>query len=462
MPYSGSDVADLPSSVQKLPKSLRDLWVRVFNENYDAADEGKAHKLAWGAVRRVQTAKKARLLQDVDLGELRAYFEAAGNKVPKNLVVEFEFKTIDQPDGLTRWTMISSGAFRDRDGQIVSSDYLRNALEFADKHGYHGALNIWHIPGSDIGACDTQELIGQPPVLLESGVFHNTPAGRAAATYYRKHASDMGGSLEFLFNADRLTETGVYEPPGVIVKRSVLPRAKAAFQWSALGLKESNMAKTRPEQIAHLATVLGITEDDATKMVEHLEAGTKTLADYGVDWKETDAPQSDEPAPEQSAKEAEVVAEPPAPVEAIVEAIAEVSEETVAEVEEPESDAHEAGELEVILPPETVNVLANQVMSMVDATLNDLRQAVADIATLVQSLSAQQTAQIAAQKEIETAVKALQTTDEAKISAAVQNLPRATVKMLQQTVERPTERQAEKLDTPEESMLARAKATLYG
>ena len=73
MPYSGGGDANLPKAVKKLPKALRELWVRVFNENYDADDEGKAHKIAWGAVRKVESAHAAKDWLQVDRPTLLAW-----------------------------------------------------------------------------------------------------------------------------------------------------------------------------------------------------------------------------------------------------------------------------------------------------------------------------------------------------------------------------------------------------
>jgi len=60
MPYTGINDADLPNSVKKLPKALRKLWVKVFNEHFDPDDEGQAYRAAWGAVRQARSAQEAR------------------------------------------------------------------------------------------------------------------------------------------------------------------------------------------------------------------------------------------------------------------------------------------------------------------------------------------------------------------------------------------------------------------
>ena len=69
----GGGDANLPKAVKKLPKALRELWVRVFNENYDPDDEGAAHKIAWAAVRKVESAHAAKDWLQVDRPTLLAW-----------------------------------------------------------------------------------------------------------------------------------------------------------------------------------------------------------------------------------------------------------------------------------------------------------------------------------------------------------------------------------------------------
>ena len=56
MPYSGISDSSLPAPVRGLPKRLREVWVKVFNETHAAGDEGKAYRAAWAATRAAQKA----------------------------------------------------------------------------------------------------------------------------------------------------------------------------------------------------------------------------------------------------------------------------------------------------------------------------------------------------------------------------------------------------------------------
>ena len=212
-----------------------------------------------------------------------------------------QFKALKQADGRTRWVMTSSGGFEDRDGEIVSTAFLESAVKAADHTGNRGPLLIFHVPGSDVGTCDTQAVIGEPGFLLESGLFAETEAGQRAAAYFTEHAKEYGGSIKFLY-VNR-TPDGVYLPPGLIMERSVLPANWAAFPWSAITLKEvSEMAKgLSAEKRAELERVLG--PDLAEQIVAGLDEGGEALKALGVRWKEVtetvdsvdavDAPESD-------------------------------------------------------------------------------------------------------------------------------------------------------------------------
>lgn len=461
MPYRGAADPDLPKAVRKLPKALRELWVKVFNANYDPQDEGRAFRVAWGVVRKVRTAKKAKFVPAEDAAAMRAWLReqriVAKVETEQYLRIGASFGVKMQADGRVRWTMISSGAFEDRDHQIVSSAYLQSALAFAAKTGYKGSLNFWHIKHSDIGRCDFQLLVGEPPVLVESGLFDETPAASRAAQYYLKHAVEQGGSIEFLWTD--LTPDGVFNPPGVIVRRSVLPRQYASFPWSGLLVKEHKMSKTRPEQIAEFAKVIGVTPEEAEQMIEQIESGAKELADYGVRWKEIQAADA-EPESAENAPQAEESSEQPAEP---AEKSTATDEGAAQQVENADGDQEEAAEIEVVLTPETLSAIIEQVstgiterfqtaISTLEERIQTLDGGLAEFDMALKAISA-------SVKAYEAKIEALQVADDEKIAQAVRDLPRATVKNLT-AAQRPTQREAEAVSA--ESMLERGIKTLHG
>lgn len=454
MPYSGISDSSLPTSVKKLPKALRELWVRVFNESYDAGKpDAECFRLAWGVVRKVESAKKARLITGLAMADL----EEILNPTQTYARVGAGFKAFTQTDGRTRWVMLSSGAFQDRDGEIMSQAWLESAIEFAEKSGRRGTLNFWHRPHSDIGTCDFQALIGTPALLLESGVFDDTPAGRKAARYYQEHASEQGGSIEFLWT--NRTPEGVYEPPGVIVRRSILPKRYAAFPWSAMSTKESKMSKQRSEVVAEFAQLMELSEADAEKVLSHLEEGSKQLRDYGVQWKEVNesdgAPAADA-APTSDAPENEV-----APELTEKEVVAAELEPVIAAAAQPEST------LEVVLDPAALELVVKQVTAAVQPALDEVQTKIdavlarfAEVAQNMLTLGEVATNAQAGVKELGVAVATLRKADDEKLADAVRNLPRATVKSL--TTQRPSQRTPDAGEKEAESLLATGLKTLYG
>lgn len=456
MPYNGIADSSLPTSVKKLPKALRELWVRVFNENYGTEKtEAECFRLAWGVVRKIESAKKARLITGLAMADL----EAILNPTQTYARVGAGFKAFTQANGSVRWVMLSSGAFEDHDGEIMSQAWLESAIEFAEKSGRRGTLNFWHKPHSDIGTCDFQALIGTPALLLESGVFDETPAGRKAARYYQEHASEQGGSIEFLWT--NRTPDGIYEPPGVIVRRSLLPKRYAAFPWSSMSTKESKMSKQRSEVVAEFAKMMDLSEADAEKVLSHLEDGAKELKDYGIRWKETDTP-DDAPA-------ADVAPTAEAPE---TEVAPELTEKEVAAAE-PESlivgepALHEVAALEVVLDPTALELVVKQVAAAMQPALAEVQTkidaALAKFAEVAQNMLAVGEVATGAQagvKELSAAVEILRKSDDEKLSEAVRNLPRATVKSL--TTQRPSQRTPDVGEKEAESLLATGLKTLYG
>ncbi|MCD6289855.1 MAG: hypothetical protein J7M34_05070 [Anaerolineae bacterium] len=192
-------------------------------------------------------------------------------------------KMFEQEDGKTRWLTVSSGMFEDREGEVVSKDFLESAVEVADRIGDRGPLMIYHIPGTRIGSCDYQAVVSG--FLLESGLFDDTEVARKAVEHLKAHPDDYGVSIQFFYT--RKSADGTYRPPGVILERSVLPREAAAFPWSMISVKElDGMAKAKlsERKMKALREMLG--EEKANEILEQLENGAEVLKEAGVRWKE--------------------------------------------------------------------------------------------------------------------------------------------------------------------------------
>jgi 2'-5' RNA ligase len=162
---------------------------------------------------------------------------------------------VKQANGRYRWTSISSGNIKDRDGEIVSlkalqADVARTKM-FGDEES---CLYFYHIPYS-IGAAPDYRVIVDG-MLIESGEFADEPVAKACAEYFVDHpggldGSGWGTSIGFMGVPDA---TNTYQSV-LIHERSVLPHSVASFAYSTFGVK-NKMALTEQQQKA-LDMVLG-------------------------------------------------------------------------------------------------------------------------------------------------------------------------------------------------------------
>lgn len=452
--YTGANDPTLPPSVRALSRKRRAAWLEAFAAASAAnpGDEGAAFRAAWGRVRAMnkqagqatdrRQAGKTEDRQESETmpwkiveedGEFCVYKENAEGEPAKKMkcypdragalayqralyanVEEkaedaeeagptlVSFKAYDQPDGRTRWVLISSGGFEDRDGEVVSTAFLESAVKSADRTGDRGPLLIFHVPGSNIGTTDYQAVVGDPGFLLESGLFDDTEAGRRAAAYYKAHAKETGASIKFLY-ANRSPD-GIYTPPGAILERSLMRRERAAFPWSALELSEvTKMAKISREKREELETVLG--EELAVGILDQLDASAEALKQAGIRSKEaaetTNQAADPEPDPEGS---------PILPIPG-----GEAAKEATPQ---------EGGEFELVLTPEALEAVAEKAAGVI---AQQLAQLAAQLNSALDGLTKLRTA---VEKNAQD-VQELKRGDDAKIAEKVAHLPRATLRQIQ-------------------------------
>lgn len=139
------------------------------------------------------------------------------------------FIVVKAADGSRRWFSFSSNGFEDKTGELVTTRALEDVVEYGDETGDRGSLRIYHIPGTDIGRCDFQGVEGR--VLIESGVFDDTPLARKAIEYFETTDDDLGTSIGFLYPVDEFDGRD-YESIRVF-ERSVCPREDAANEWTS-------------------------------------------------------------------------------------------------------------------------------------------------------------------------------------------------------------------------------------
>lgn len=184
--------------------------------------------------------------------------------------------------GRYRWVLFSSNAYRDRDGEIVSTKALEADCDRADASRAYGPLRWWHVPGVDIGDCDFNAMHGR--ILIESGTFRDERIGAAVA----RKAKDLQVSIGFIHPPDQPDAAGVFH----IIRRferSLVPAGKASNPFTHVLVQEQPTMATVKERLEELTRLLG---DSALvqRVLQAAETTQKTIDEQGVAYKSDDAP----------------------------------------------------------------------------------------------------------------------------------------------------------------------------
>ena len=226
--------------------------------------------------------------KDAALSKLRALYAAEKLDVPAQK--DASFTVYKDARGQYRWVMLSSNAFRDRDGEIVSTKALGDDVARADQDHTYGPLRWWHMgvpfgPGVDLGTCDFNAMVGK--MLIESGTFASPAIGAAIAA----KADQLQGSIGFTHPADEPDRDGVFWHIHRF-ERSLVPRGKAANPFTSLYVQETPMDETKLKALAEL---LNIPVDQVQGLVASAQTKEAKIEAAGVAFK------SEEPAPEPAA-----------------------------------------------------------------------------------------------------------------------------------------------------------------
>ncbi len=177
-----------------------------------------------------------------------------------------------------RWVAISSTAFQDRDGQIVSRKALSDDCARADTTGDYGTLNYWHTP-IVLGDCDFNMVAGRS--LIESGTFRSPAIARAVAATQTAHKMSIG-----FRHPMTQPENGVF---GYIKRfeRSLLPAGRESNLFTSLTVKDITMTTMTKEKVAALR---GLLDDDSllVSLLGQAALSEKAADDAGVQFKMAD------------------------------------------------------------------------------------------------------------------------------------------------------------------------------
>jgi len=176
-------------------------------------------------------------------------------------------------NGRYRWVMVSSSAYRDRDGEIVSTQALKQAVAQLDASGEHGPLLWWHTP-IKIGQTDFGMVYGR--MLVESGNFINERVGEIAA----QKAAKLGGSIGFKHPAYEPGPDGTFNIISIF-ERSLLPVEKAANIFTSLFTVKETVMNT--DKIKEFINLVGPAE--AAKLLGDISATDKSAQQAGFVYK---------------------------------------------------------------------------------------------------------------------------------------------------------------------------------
>lgn len=208
---------------------------------------------------------------------------------------------IPDPSGQLRWLTVSSTAYEDREGEIISFKAHEEDLARMEADKNFGVLRWWHIgapesespadylswkagAGVDLGACDFAAMHGR--VRIESGTFASKELGEAI----QKIAPRLSVSQGFSFPPDGLDRAGVFAHIHTF-ERSLLPQGRQAMiqNFATLPIIQKELSTMTDEKLQALKTLLG-NSDLVDKFLEQITAAEGIAEKLGVRTKEAAPP----------------------------------------------------------------------------------------------------------------------------------------------------------------------------
>lgn len=306
------------------------------------------------------------------------------------------FRVFKQADGAYRWVTISSSAFKDRDGEIITTEALAQDVERCDTNKQYGPLRWWHIggweapdgierwdtwkatAGVDLGQCDFNMLHGK--MLIESGVFKDQVTGEAFA----ECQGNLEVSIAFAHPPNEPGETKQYKNIHRF-ERSLLPAGMASNLLTKTYVLKGETMKAQ-EKLAALVAILRGKPDLAAAILTDAENVQKAAEEVGLEFKDVQEMLSVEPEEKAEESPAAEVAE----VEGTENVIGDMSREdltsyiteVVKQLLTPQAEAAQAKETS------TTQVIADALISLktlaertqvVEHTLAETKQALAEL-----------------------------------------------------------------------------------
>ncbi len=210
-----------------------------------------------------------------------------------------------EDSGKYRWVLFSSTAYRDRDGDIVSTKAQEDDCDEMNRTNNFGVLRWWHVgkpyttvksdwrsyiagSGIDLGECDTSVMIKR--VRVESGTFYHNEVGERL----KEVANELSVSIGFSHPEDEPDREGVFSNVHTF-ERSLLPKGKQSNYFASIPVieKESKLMNDNEKAAKlkeHLGAIFGLVMNKA-------EATDKAAEATGTTFKEGDEKKPDEKKP---------------------------------------------------------------------------------------------------------------------------------------------------------------------
>jgi hypothetical protein len=241
------------------------------------------------------------------LDKLKALYRAEKMDLPS----EKSFTVFKDHAGAYRWIARTTTAYRDRDGEIISTKALEADAARMTATGMYGPLRYWHVgepdpfdpvapwgPGLDIGDCDYSIVIGR--TSIESGTFKSAALGRAFADSAAEYELSPG----FFHPLDQPDAGGVFSDIRRF-ERSAVPikYGRASNLFTGLTVKERRMDQElydqRTKTFLEDMNSKGVPPEIAAKTLYGAQQADKSAEAQGIAFKSDDTPEQAPAAPDE-------------------------------------------------------------------------------------------------------------------------------------------------------------------
>jgi hypothetical protein len=233
------------------------------------------------------------------IGKLKALYRSEKMDLPS----EKSFTVFKDASGKQRWILRTSTAFRDRDGEVITTKAQEDDAARMTATGQYGPLRYWHIgqpnpfdpvtpwgPGLDLGMCDYSTVLGR--TRIESGTFYSDAVGQAIAG----SADEYEGSPGFFHALDQ-PDAGAhfYQIRGF--ERSLVPThyARASNLFTGLAVGKATKSMNQDEYNRRVAVFLadmagkGVAPEVAGGVIAQQQAAEKDADEQRIAYKSEDA-----------------------------------------------------------------------------------------------------------------------------------------------------------------------------